>query len=261
MQNILAHRLLSTRGGTLVLGAIAALLAAIILLVYLNRYRESVSSSAAPQTVLVAKSLIPKGTAGTLVGSRELFQPATLPGDQVKEGAVTDPAALKGRVAVDDVYPGQQLTTADFSAAKTDAIATKLTGAQRAISIGLDQAHGNVGQLEVGDEVDVWGVIKVRNDITNRETDFATLLAPKALVLKTPEGPEGGAGASGAETAHVVLRVNGQQAAKMAFTTDNGILWMILRPRASAAPTRPSLVDVQSLLVGAKPLRVKEVAK
>src|SRR5687767_8978538 len=113
MQNILSSRLLSTRGGTVVLGAIAALLAAIILLVYLNRYRESVSSSSAPQTVLVAKSLIPSGTSGVLVGQKELFQVASLSGDQVKEGAVVDPATLKGRVAVDDIYPGQQLTLAD----------------------------------------------------------------------------------------------------------------------------------------------------
>ena len=259
MQNILSHRLLSTRGGTVVLGALAALLAAVILLVYLNSYRDSVSSSAAPQQVLVAKNLIPKGTSGTLIGTRELFQPATLPGDQVKEGAVTDPAVLKGRVAAEDIYPGQQLTTADFSAGGGEATATKITGHQRAISISVDAAHGNIGQLEVGDEVDVWGVVKVRDSVGSQEADYAALLAPKALVLGAPATGEGGVAARRDDT--IVLRVGAQQAAKLAFTAEHGALWMVLRPRASSTRTRPTLVDVQSLLVGLEPLRRKEVAR
>jgi pilus assembly protein CpaB len=263
MQNILTSRLLSTRGGTVVLGAIAALLAAIILLVYLNRYRESVTSSSAPQTVLVAKSLIPKGTSGVLVGQRELFQGATLPGDQIKEGAVTDPALLKGRVAVDDIYPGQQLTTADFSVVGVDTIATRITGAQRAISIAIDGAHGNIGQLVSGDHVDVWAGLSIIERDGGRERRVVSLVAADVLVMAAPGAPTGGGGLGGgnAPAPNVVLRLNNEQAAKVAFASDNGKLWLMLRPKSSATPTRPRLADVDSLLVGVKPLRTKEAAK
>ena len=94
----LVHKLLSTRGGTLIVSGIAAVLAAVILIGYLHRYRESVNSASQPVTVLVAKGLIEKGTPGAVVGTQDLFQTTTAPRDEVKEGAISDPASLRGRV-------------------------------------------------------------------------------------------------------------------------------------------------------------------
>ncbi len=74
----LAHKLFSTRGGTLLLAGLAALLATIAVLVYLSNYRSSVKASGQPATVLVAKSLIPKGTPGAVVATKQLFQATTI---------------------------------------------------------------------------------------------------------------------------------------------------------------------------------------
>ena len=54
----LAQKLLSTRGGTVALGGAAALMAAFLLLLYLNQYRSSVTADSEPVTVLVARTLI-----------------------------------------------------------------------------------------------------------------------------------------------------------------------------------------------------------
>src|SRR5919109_1931834 len=151
------QKLLATRGGTAAVAGAAALLAFVIFLLFMNQYRSSVDDSSEPVGVLVAKSLIPKGMSGDLIGAQELFQPTTAPKGQVKDGALTDPATLRGRVAVDDIYPGQQLTTGDFSTTTTEAIATKITGEQRAMSIPLDQAHGLIGHVRTGDHVDILG--------------------------------------------------------------------------------------------------------
>jgi Flp pilus assembly protein CpaB len=262
MQSILSSRLLSTRGGTVVLGAIAALLAAVILLVYLNRYRESVSDSSAPQTVLVAKSLIPKGTSGVLVGQKELFQAASLTGEQVKEGAIVDPATLKGRVAVEDIYPGQQLTTADFSAVGVDSVATRITGNQRSISVAVDGAHGNIGQVQTGDRVDIWVGLRVENRASSGNYPVLSLVAPNIFVLAAPgAAAESGVGSTGSSSDNVVLRLSNDQAAKVAWARDNGEIWFMLRPRASATPTKPKLVDVETMLLGVQPIRRKERAQ
>ena len=85
--------------------------------------------------MLVAKNLIPKGTSGTVIAEKQLFQAATLSKDDLKVGAISDPAYLNGRVAVADIFPGQQITTADLSVGLTDAIPTQLTGKQRAVAI------------------------------------------------------------------------------------------------------------------------------
>jgi hypothetical protein len=66
VENLAPSRLLKTRQGTIVVGVAAAVLAAILLLVYLSHYRSSVKGSTEPVTVLVAQSLIPKGTSGSI---------------------------------------------------------------------------------------------------------------------------------------------------------------------------------------------------
>ena len=57
----------------------------------------------------------PQGTSGTIIAKKELFQVASLPKDDLKVGAISDPAYLNGRVAAGDIFPGQQITTADLS--------------------------------------------------------------------------------------------------------------------------------------------------
>ena len=106
--------------------------------------------------MLVAKGLIPKGTSGTVIAEKGLFQAATLPKDDLKVGAISDPAYLNGRVAVADIFPGQQITTADVSAGLTDAIPTQLSGIQRAVAISVGATQGLVGYVASGDRVDVY---------------------------------------------------------------------------------------------------------
>ena len=152
----LTTKVSQSRGWTLALGIGAAALAAILLIAYLVQYRSSVNDSTAPTPVLVAKNLIPKGTSGIVIAEKQLFQAATLAKDDLKVGAISDPAFLNGRVAVADIFPGQQITTADLSAGLTDAIPTQLTGKQRAVAIPVSGARGLVGYVASGDRVDIY---------------------------------------------------------------------------------------------------------
>src|SRR5918912_2060670 len=112
----LVQKLTSTRAGTMTLAALAALLAGISILVYLNKYRHSVSAEGAPVTVLVAKRLIPKGTPGAAIAASGLFTTTTIRESQLRNGALSDPVSLHARAAAHDIYPGQQLTASDFVA-------------------------------------------------------------------------------------------------------------------------------------------------
>jgi Flp pilus assembly protein CpaB len=178
MQAILNHRLLSTRGGTAALGVLAAVVAGVFVLLYLNQYRNSVKASSGPVTVLVAKKLIHKGTPGDYVGSANLFVPTKVPESKAIVGAITDPVAFKGRVAVDDIFPGQQITLADFSVAASAAIQTKLVKAQRGIAVPLDTTHGLLKHISPGDHVDIFVGF-------NAPRPVIKLLMQNALVLST----------------------------------------------------------------------------
>src|SRR5690349_19771936 len=106
----IAQKLFSTRGGTLLLAALAAVLAAVAVVVYVRHYRSTVKDNATPATVLVASKLIPRGTPGSIVGTQHLFQATQIRTSQLKVGALSDPGSLANRLAVVDIYPGQQLT-------------------------------------------------------------------------------------------------------------------------------------------------------
>ena len=68
-----------------------------------------------PALVLVAKRLIPEGTTWSTIVERRMYVPTTLPCAERKPGAVAEPAELAGSAADIDLFPGQQLTEADFT--------------------------------------------------------------------------------------------------------------------------------------------------
>jgi hypothetical protein len=95
MSNTLTSKVsgrMSSRGWAIALGLGAVVLAAILLVVYLDRYRDRVGGENAPTPVLVAKQLIPAGTPGNLVASQGMYAPTTLPQKEVEVGASADPS-------------------------------------------------------------------------------------------------------------------------------------------------------------------------
>lgn len=240
----IAQNLFTTRRGSLLVGAAAAVLAGIILLAYLHQYRNSVNGAAAPVSVLVAKNLIQKGTPGDIIGTSSQFQVASVPKGQLQVGALTDPAALSGRVAVTDIYPGQQLTAGYFAYAPPGTLQTKISGSDRAIAVQMDAEHGMVGQIAAGDHIDIF--VGVNRQASSGSQPIIKLLMEDVTVLRAPV-----AGGSGLYT----LRATGRQSAVLAFASDNGKLWFVLRPASGAKTVNPGFVSAQSLLLGLKPVR------
>jgi Flp pilus assembly protein CpaB len=244
MQDVFAGRLFKTRGGAVLIGGVAAVLAAILLIVYLHSYRSSVNSGSQPMTVLVAKSLIPKGTSGTLIAQQGLYQVTTVPKDQLKQLAVTDPKTLGGSVTAQDIFPGQQLTAADFSVEGAYAIPNLITGKGRAIALPVDTTHAVGGQVSSGDHVDIYVGVNGNNG------PRIQLLASNILVLVAPSAGSTGGVSGSSGNPNAVIRISTANAAKFAYAADNGILWFVLRPRVRVSPTPPTLADAAALLAG-----------
>ncbi len=240
----IAQNLFTTRRGSLLVGTAAAVLAGIILLAYLHQYRNSVNSASAPVSVLVAKNLIQKGTPGDIIGTSSQFQVASVPKGQLQVGALSDPAALSGRVAVTDIYPGQQLTAAYFAFAPPGTLQTKISGSDRAIAIQIDAEHGMVGQIGAGDHIDIF--VGVNRLGSGGSQPIIKLLMEDVTVLRAPLGTGSGL---------YTLRATGRQAAVLAYASDNGKLWFVLRPASGAKTVNPGFISAQSLLLGLKPVR------
>jgi Flp pilus assembly protein CpaB len=236
VESIMSSKLFATRRGTIMLGVGAAVLAAIALLVYLNQYRNSVNNGVQPMSVLVAKSLIQKGTPGDVVGSTKLFEVGSIPRDQVKSGAFLDPQTLTGKVATADIYPGQQLTAAEFSVANGNALTQRLARDQRAVVIPLD-APGEVGgQIASGDRVDVWVVLNAQ--AANGVSQPVVREVLQNMYVLTA-GTNGG---------NVTLRATPKEAGMLIYASSNAKVWLVLRPAVGSTTTRPPTISATDLL-------------
>ena len=234
MSNTMSTRVsgrMSSRGWAIALGIGAIVLAAVLLVVYLDRYRARVGGANTPTPVLVAKQVIKKGTPGSIITGQVMYEATQLAKKEVEVGAIDDPQLLTGRVAATNIFPGQQLTTADFAAGTDSSVVSQIVGTQRALSIAIDNVHGSLSQVQAGDFVDIYTAV----------TGEVCLFRPnvKVLTIPTTTGPSG--------TGNLVLQVDTKDAADFAWAADNTQFTFVLRPVAGAKPTAPRCSDLGSL--------------
>jgi len=238
------RRYLSTRRGAVTVAVSAAALAAVVLIAFIQKYKTSLKDDTRAIPVLIAQRLIPAGTAGDVATSGDFFKPGSIAQKEVKPGALANAAAVSGAVATHDIFPGQQVTTADF-AVGADGLRSKLQGNQRAIALDLDAQHGLTGTIRGGDHVDVLfgngeggsGVIKT--------------LLQDVLVLQAP-GTTGSAtlGDSTPSQSGVIVKVSDRDAAKLAYAQDNGHIWFALRPVTGGKQNGPVTVTSNNVAGG-----------
>jgi Flp pilus assembly protein CpaB len=191
------------------------------------------------------------------VAQQHLFQATQIRLSQVRTGALSDPASLTGRVAVADIYPGQQITAADF-VVSAGSVASNLAARQRAITVPIDGAHGLIGIAHSGDKVDVYAGFNViplgKNGQPTGGSARAVLrlIVPNVPIIAVA-GTGGGLG-SASSTSSVTLKVTPVQASDLAFASDNGKLWLVLRPPSGGTTSPPNIVTVETLLLGVPPL-------
>ena len=246
---------LSSKNGSVLAAVTTAALAGLIIMVFLNQYRDNVNKDGIPTPVLVADKIIEQGASGDTIGAAGLFKADEVPRDQLKPGAVTDAATLRGKIAVADILPGQQLTAADFKPSGRGAV-TKLGPDQRAMKIPLDNAHGMIGIIAKGDHVDVLSGFLVDTG-TGRQRPMLRTLMQNLLVLDAPVVEQKTSGVSGgpSKIKEVTLRVTDKQAPKLAFAADNGKVWLLLRPQNGRDAETQSLVTLEQLLLAGKSVR------
>jgi pilus assembly protein CpaB len=219
----------------------------------MNRYRHNVDTSGNQETVFVASGLIQKGTPGDAIAGGQLFKSTSVAVKQVSTGAIADTAQLHGKVATADIYPGQQLTAADFTA--KGGLAAQLGRNQRAMTVTLDQSHGMVGQIHSGDHVDVYAGVNFNG--TGRSEPALRLLMTDVQVLQAGAATSGGLGGAqnpSSSFSNVTLNVGDSQAPALAYASDNGKVWLVLRPANAPSSTQSSAITAQSLLLGSKPV-------
>jgi Flp pilus assembly protein CpaB len=231
VENIMSSKLFTTRQGTVLLGVIAAVIAAIALLVYLRHYRNSVNKP--PVNVLVANKVIQAGTPGDVIRNTSgFYKVESVPEKQVEAKAIVNPASLAGLVATTDISFGQPLTLSDFGPAGTS-VANELNTNQRGVVIPLGSPQEVGGQIGLGSHVDVWVTLTAQasNGVTK---PVVKLLYQDMYVL----GVNGG---------NVTLRATPTQAGTLIYASSNASIWLTLRPTLGSTP-KPPVIGANALV-------------
>jgi Flp pilus assembly protein CpaB len=224
VENISSSKLFTTRQGTVLLGVIAAVIAAIALLVFLNQYRSGATSTV---QVLVAKKTIPQGTSGeVLAKSTGFYTVAQIPKDNVLTGAITDSSTLTGKVALADINPNSQLTETQFG--EGTGVALDLGPTERAVVVSLGTPQSVGGQIVPGSHVDFW-VTTSGQGAGGVSRPIAKLLFQNVLVLNVGGG-------------NVTLKATPRQAGQIIFASTNDQIWLALRNTVSKNLARPPVI-------------------
>jgi Flp pilus assembly protein CpaB len=234
VESISSSKLFTTRQGTVLLGVIAAVIAAIALIVYLNHYRNSVAQP--DVKVLVANKTIPQGTSGDALAKSTGFYVLTpIPKDQVLTGAITDTSTLTGKVANTEIKPNSQLTESQFSA--PTGLAPQLAPGDRAVVVALGSPQSVGGQIGPGSLVDVW-VTSSGQGSNGVSRPIAKLLFQKMEVMNAVDG------------GNVTLMATARQAGQLIYASSNATIWLALRPTLGTTFKRPPVISAGAVVGG-----------
>jgi pilus assembly protein CpaB len=132
-----------------------AVLAAVLVGIYVISYRNSVNHGADLEKVLVAARDIPAGTPGSSVAGGGYLKEQTVPNRAVVPGAVVSGAPLTNLVVDGTIYKGQQVTLRQFKPMAQGGIFASFNGKQRVVVVPGDPNQLLSGTVEDGDHVDV----------------------------------------------------------------------------------------------------------
>jgi Flp pilus assembly protein CpaB len=219
-----------------------AALATALTAVYVTGYKGRVNRGERLVPVLVAGKEIPAGTAGAKAAGyvkRESVLRRTL-----AQGAVADLASIRGLVAPQTIYPGQQITTETFVAPSAQGPRGGLSGTVRLMAVPGDPDQLLAGVLKAGDHVDVIAALKGNG--LGSGTSSRILLRDLRVVTPADKPKSGGLGGSSANTS-VVLALTDLQAQELFYAMKNGDWALALRPSVGAAQSSTGPTTAKTL--------------
>jgi Flp pilus assembly protein CpaB len=210
-----------------------ALLAVLLTTFYVTNYKRHVQHGESQVTVLVAAKDIPVDTPGSELLSGGWLTKETVARRQVVPGAVSSPEQVRGLIATNEIFAGEQVTRHRFGTPSERGVRAQLKGTQRVVQVSGDQNQLMAGTLRAGDHVDiVGGWERDQNRIR-----VSRVIVRDALVLEAPATPKGGGGGLAPQGGYdAQFRITDAESQKLEWMIAHGKDWRVeIRPAADAA--------------------------
>jgi len=222
-----------------------AVLAAVLVGIYVISYRNSVNHGADLEKVLVAARDIPAGTDGASVAGGGYLKEQTVPHRAVVPGAIVSAAPLTNLVVDGTIYKGEQVTLRQFKPIAQGGIFAKFSGKQRVVVVPGDSNQLLAGTASDGDRVDV--VANTKYSVAGMDRATTRVILQNLLVLKAAGGSKSG-GVAGAQTSTATLVMTDKQSQTMLWALKNATWYLVLRPTAGPRESKASLETLYSFL-------------
>jgi Flp pilus assembly protein CpaB len=204
-----------------------ALLAVLLTTFYVTNYKRHVQHGESQVTVLVASKDIPVDTQGAELVSGTWLTKVTVARRQVVPGAIASPEQLRGLIATQTTFAGEQVTTRRFGTPAERGVRAQLKGTQRAVQVAGDSNQLLAGTLRTGDHVDIVGAWALDESNIN----VSRVLARDALVLSAPTVAKAGAAPSTNNQYSAQLRLSDADSQKLEWIIGHGKDWRLeIRP-------------------------------
>ena len=221
---------MNTRRITLIVAVVLALGTGILTLRYLSSIQQQANNTAHQQEselrpILIASRDIPARAKIVPDMLTRMMRPAS----QIEPGAVDDPNAVKGYIALISIPAGSTITETKVGKPAEVGLTVQLKPGMRAVSIPVDKVKAVSGLLEPGDHVDVIAAVP---RVPGKQPDAVTIIRG-AIVLALNQHMET-AGATPDPDADnlvtVTLAVTPAQANLLTMADLNTTLRLALRP-------------------------------
>jgi Flp pilus assembly protein CpaB len=242
------------------IGLAIALAAVAVLLVfyYVAQERGRLQNDQELVPVWVAAKNIPAGTTGAELESAGFISQKEVERGVVAPGALLDPQTVAGKVVVQEIYQGEQVSQLRFRSEAQKGIRAQLTGNLRAVQLPGTEHQLLRGTLQAGDHVDIMGTWNVPEGVQHHVSrvllrDILVLEAAQQaeVTSKISQGPN--------QQLSVKLALTDAQEAKLFWIASNGEWTLVLRPPADAADSPEGAENYQTLL--ADGLKAEQVAR
>lgn len=228
---------MKTRVIILILAVILAVIGTALIYVYLNSLKVNYEEKYEMRKVVVASQFIQAGTPLDTAVSQEKVELKDVPAEFIAEDAITDIASLSGKVLKVNVSKGMQITSAMLETSVSASLGFMVPSGKRAIAVEVDDVTGVGGKVRAGDRVDIIASFKTGSS-PKLEEPVARVFLQNVEVLGSSapaaeEEKEGVVNTQNSTSRRVVLvlAVPLTDAEKVVLASENGNIWLALRPK------------------------------
>lgn len=219
------------RIGLLVAAVVTALIGTVLIAVYISSIRNEVKVGAKPVEVYVATRRISRGTSASELISKELVKKKKIPRQYVSDGAVKSLARLENKFLAVPLERGEQLTDSALSLPPSGLAIPK---EKMAVAIPIDDLALISGRVKAGDRVSLLVTLLPGKE----DKDVTKILLGRVLVLAVETGGQdsktgGQDSKGGGQQSSLTVAVTPEEAEKLVFASEAGIVWLGLWPPGS----------------------------